>query len=161
MLSQQPLGHSSSPELLPHHTHPVPLPWGTWFARGDPGLAHEDGWAQVAQNCVPGTLQTQQMPWEWWLVPRGCPWGALSPSPCDAPCQYLREGSTPSTAVPAVQRAWEHTAVPVEWEWAGDSQHRPRDTPECGTRTGCSPWLCSCPGWRRETNSNGNAVLLN
>lgn len=77
----------------------------------------------------------------------------------------LREGSTGSAAVPAVQRAWGHTAAPMEWEWewewAGDSRHRPRDSPERGARIGCSPWLHSCPGWRQESNSNGNAVLLN
>jgi len=23
------------------------------------------------------------------------------------------------------------------------------------------PWLSSCPGWSQESNSNGNALLLN
>lgn len=140
MLSQQPLGHPSSPELPPHHTHPVPLPWG--FARGDPGLAHQDGWAQVAQNCVPGTLQTQQMPWEWWLVPWGCLWGAHSPSPCHAPCQCPREGPTP----PAGQGAGDT----LEWEWAGDSQHPPCDSPNVALGQDAAPGAAAVLGGGRK-----------
>lgn len=133
--ASSPQGHPALTRAPSSNTHPVPLPWGSWFARGHPGLPHRDGWAQVAQNAVPGTLQIQQMPWEWWLIPRG----ALSPSPCDAPCHRLREGSTPSAAVPAVHRAWGHAAMPLEWEWAGDSQHRPRDTPNVGLGQDAAP----------------------
>lgn len=100
--------------------------------QGDPGLAYKDWWAQVARNGVPGTLQTQQIPWAWWLVPWRCPSGALSPWHCisgrDARPEPLSQpGTGPGDT------------LPCPWNGSRDSQHRPVTPPNAGLGQDAAP----------------------